>query len=80
MTFETIRALLGWCALINLAIVTLYFLIFIAAHDAIYALHSRWFALSRERFDTILYASLAYYKLTTLAFFVVPYGVMRLFM
>ncbi|WP_407066931.1 DUF6868 family protein [Hohaiivirga grylli] len=63
--------------MINLAIVTLYFLIFVSMHDALFRLHSRWFRLSRGAFDLVLYSCLAFYKIATLLLFVVPYLVMK---
>lgn len=79
MTSEAIRAVVGWSAIINPVIVTIWFLVFCAFHDGLYRLHRRWFSISPETFDTIHYAGMALYKISIWLFFVTPYLAMRLF-
>lgn len=64
---------LGWATAINLSIVTIWFLVFTFYHDSLFRLHSKWFKLSEEKFDTIHYAGMAFYKLMTYLFNFVPY-------
>lgn len=78
MTLELFRSMLGWCSLINLAILLWWFFFFTVAHDWTYRLHGRWFKLSVEQFDSIHYAGIAYFKLTVLVFNVVPYLALRI--
>ncbi|MFI3190323.1 hypothetical protein BCS42_06235 [Crenothrix sp. D3] len=73
MTIEILSAILGWSTLINMGIVTLWFLLIVYAHDWVYQLHSRWFTLSVERFDTIHYAGMAFYKMSIYLFNLVPF-------
>lgn len=73
MTIETWSSLLGWATIINLSIITMWFCVFMFYHDAIFQLHSKWFKLSEEKFDTIHYAGMAFYKLATYLFNLVPY-------
>jgi hypothetical protein len=73
MTIEILRAFLGWSALINLGLLYGWFLFFISAHDWMYRLHSKWFNLSGERFDSIHYAGMAFFKISILLFNLVPY-------
>jgi hypothetical protein len=73
MTIEILSAILGWSTLINMGIVTLWFLLIVLAHDWVYQLHSRWFTLSVERFDTIHYAGMAFYKMSIYLFNLVPF-------
>lgn len=73
MTIETLSSFLGWATIINLSIITVWFLAFTFYHDAIFRLHSKWFKLSEERFDTIHYAGMAFYKLGTYLLNLVPY-------
>ncbi len=63
MTLESLRAVLGWCTLINLGLLTMWFLFFVAGRDWIYRLHSRWFKISEEHFDRVHYAGMAFYKI-----------------
>lgn len=78
MTLETVRAFLGWSAILNMLFVTVWFLLFTRAHDWMFSLHRRWFELSRESFDTIHYAGMACYKVSVWLFFIIPYCALRL--
>jgi len=80
MTFEIFRAILGWSAILNLILLSLWFFIFLFMHDALYRMHGRWFHFSRETFDAIHYTGMAFYKIATWMFFIFPYLVMRLFL
>lgn len=80
MNVETLRALLGWGAVLNIALLSLWFFLFVFARDWIFGLHRRWFDLSPQAFDAIHYAGMAWYKLCTWMFFLIPYLVLRLFL
>ena len=73
MTIDTLREFLGWCTVINLIILLWWFAFIALAHDWVYRLHSRWFRLTVEQFDTIHYAGMAVYKLLWLIFKIAPY-------
>ena len=79
MSIETLRTFLGWSALLNLIWLTFLFFVFMLGKEWIYRLHSHWFSLSREAMDSIIYAAMAWYKLATFLFFVMPYLVLRFF-
>ena len=78
MTVEFVRAFLGWGAILNMAMVTVWFALFVCAHDLMFTLHRRWFTISREAFDTLHYALIAAYKVGIWLFFIVPYFAVRL--
>jgi len=73
MTVESVRSALLRCALINFAILSVWFLVFILAHDWIYLLHGRWFHLSVEHFDMLHYAGMSIFKIGIILFNLVPY-------
>jgi hypothetical protein len=73
MTLEMTRKALLWCAVINYAILLLWFLLFVLAHDRMYLLHGRWFRLSVEQFDMLHYAGMSIFKIGILLFNLVPY-------
>lgn len=77
MTVEILRTFLGWGAILNLLFLSLTFFFFLCAHKLIYRIHSRWFNISQESFHTVLYAAMAWYKLATFLFFVIPYCALR---
>ena len=78
MTIEDMARFLGWCGVINIGVLLYWFLFMAFAHDWVYRLHSRWFKISIESFDATQYAAMAYYKLATFLFTIIPYLVLRL--
>ena len=78
MTLEIIRDALGWCTVINFGLLLWWFLFFTFAHDWTYRMHSRWFNLSTDRFDTIHYAGIAIFKIGIFLFNLVPYLSLRI--
>jgi len=78
MTAAAAQAFLLCCLAINYAILLLWFLVFWFGHDWLFRLHSRWFHLPVERFDSIHYASMAGYKLGILLLNLTPYIALRL--
>ena len=73
MTTYAIRNLLLWCVGLNYLVLIIWFGLFIVAHDWMYRLHSRWFEISVESFDSIHYAGMAVYKIGILLFVLVPF-------
>ena len=78
MTLEQLREILGWYCLLNMGILLLWWVFFCMAHDFVYRLHSRWFQLSRERFDAIHYSWMAGFKALIFVFLLVPYLVLHI--
>ena len=78
MTFETIRDMLAWCTVINMAWLMLWFLGFVLAHDWIYRVHRKWFNLSVEKFDGLHYGTMALFKIGIVLFNLGPYLAMRI--
>ena len=77
ITIENLRILLGWCALINMVIMLVWFLALIVARDFVFKMHTRWFKISDERFDEIHYVMMGYYKMAWFLFNLLPYLVLR---
>jgi len=78
MTVETIRDVLGWCAVINLGLLLWWCLFFMLAHDWMYRIHGKWFKLPVERFDAIHYSGMAFFKICILLFNIAPYLAIRI--
>lgn len=78
ITIELLRSMLGWTGLFGLLLVTVWFSVFLALHDRLYAWHRRWFRLSVETFDAIHYAGMAWTKVATWIFFILPYLALRI--
>ena len=78
MTIEVMRAVLGWCSIINMGILLWWFLFFTLAHDWVYRVHGKWFKLSVEQFDAIHYAGITFFKLVIFVFNISPYFALRI--
>jgi hypothetical protein len=78
MTLDLIRDTLGWCAVLNIALLLAWWLLFISAHDFIYRMHSEWFQISVTRFDGIHYSGMALMKTFILVVNIVPYLALRI--
>ncbi len=78
MSIELLIKLLGWTTVLNLALLIWWGLFIIFAHDWVYRLHTKWFSLSKEQFDTVHYAGIAYYKLSIILFNIAPYLALRI--
>jgi hypothetical protein len=72
MTVSTLQSMLLWCVIINYALLIIWFVAFLLARDFIYRLHSRWFRLSVEQFDALMYGSMTVYKIGVLLLNLVP--------
>ena len=78
MTMEMFRAVLGWCAIINMGLLLWWFLFMMFGGDFVYRLHGKWFPMPRERFNAIHYAGIMCFKLAVFVFNIVPYLALRI--
>ena len=53
MTVETLSHFFAWCAVINYAMLILWFLLHIVAHGLFTNLSQRFFGVSAEKYDSI---------------------------
>ena len=78
MDISIIREMLGWCALINYSILITWFLVFIFAGDWMYGIHNKWFNVSRERFNSIHFITMAWFEISIWLFSLTPYIALHL--
>ena len=62
-----------WCTIINYGLLILMFLILISAGDWIHRIHSKWFPMSKETFNVVIYSFLGVYKMGVIIFNLVPF-------
>lgn len=72
MTLGQLQSILLWGALFSYVGLLLGFACFVRAHKWMHHLHRRWFALSDETMDAIVYGLLGAWKLTILTFLLGP--------
>jgi hypothetical protein len=73
MDINTFRSFFMWCTIINGSLLLLSFVILASAGDWVYRKHTRWFALPRETFNTVIYCFMGFFKIIYLLFNLVPY-------
>ena len=73
MDTQTLTAFFMWCTIMNGGLLVLWTIICIAAPDLVYRTQSKWFPISRETFDVVIYSFLGLFKIVFLAFNLVPY-------
>lgn len=78
MTVQMFQAFFMWCSIINVGMLLIMFFICIAAKDWAYKMHSRWFNLSKENFDLVLYCFLGFYKVLVFVFCIIPWIVLSI--
>jgi hypothetical protein len=78
MTLEIVRNALLWCTILNFASLLIGMLLFALPHAWLYRMWGRWFRISQEHFDAIVFASLVIYKIGILLFNLVPYIALRI--
>ncbi len=73
MTIVALTDFLMWCTILNLGIMFLWLIFFILAPDVTYRLQTRFFPMSRDTYNTLIYAFLGVYKIVFLVFVLIPY-------
>lgn len=76
MSIEFLRNFLLGCLVANYCILLLWALVFLFARGWMFRIHTKWFNLSNEVFDSIHYAGLAAYKIVILVFNLVPFVIL----
>ncbi len=73
MDTQTLTAFFMWCTIMNGGLLVFWTIACIAAPDLVYRTQSKWFPISRETFDVVIYSFLGLFKIVFLAFNLVPY-------
>ena len=78
MTAETFRHFFAWCAVINYAMMMLWFVLQLAAHRWLTGLGQRFFGVSAEKYDSISLKAMFFFKLAIWLFNIAPYLALRI--
>lgn len=73
MDIPTLTSFFMWCSLINGALLIIWTLALMLAPDLVYRTQSRWFPISRESFNLVIYSFIGLFKIFFLMFNLVPY-------
>ena len=78
MDINTLTTFLGWCSVINIALLTLSTLALMGLRKAIATIHARMFGVESSALPIVYMQYLAHYKILILVFNLVPYIALKL--
>ncbi|MCK5115517.1 MAG: hypothetical protein KAR44_02890 [Candidatus Aegiribacteria sp.] len=76
MDIATLRTFFMWCTILNGGMLVISSLGLTFAGNLIYRVHNRWFKMSREAFNIVVYSFIGFYKIILMVFCLVPYVVL----
>ncbi|MEM9303400.1 MAG: DUF6868 family protein [Pseudomonadota bacterium] len=77
-TFETIRAVLGWCTVLNFGLLLVAGVVLMLGREPIKRIHKRLYGQSETDLDAAYFSFLANYKMLIIVFNLTPYLAMRI--
>ena len=75
---EIIARLLIRCFLMGIALIILWFLLFLFGGELIFRIHSSMFAITKPQFDMMMYAGMMFTKVFVFVVFLFPYLAIRM--
>ena len=72
MSMGMVRSALLWCAVINYAVLMIWFLMYLAARGPLCRIWGKWFHLTAEQFDALNFGGMTVYKLGIMLFNLAP--------
>jgi hypothetical protein len=76
MDIQTLTTFFMWCTIINGTLLVLWATMGILAPDLVYRMQSKWFPITRETYNVVIYSFLGLFKIVFLVFNLVPYVVL----
>jgi hypothetical protein len=73
MDIQTIQTFFMWCTIINAVLLILTGLVLTFADDWVYRVQSKWYPISRDTFNVVIYSFIGLFKLFFITFNLVPY-------
>lgn len=80
ISIDTLREFLGWCTVINIAILLVATIFIAFARNSISKIHAKLFKLSESDLSCSYFQFLGQYKLAIYVFNLVPYIALRIMM
>ncbi len=72
MAVSHLQDFLLWCTVLNSVFLLVWWLMLLVAGSFIYRVHTRWFDISRDRFDAIHYQGVMFFKFLIILFNLTP--------
>lgn len=78
MNVDALRHFFAYCAVINYALLLLWFFLHILAHGLLIGISQRFFNVGSEKYDSISLRAMFYFKLGIWLFYISPYIALRI--
>src|SRR4051794_4993373 len=79
MNIDMLRHFFVWCAIVNYAMLMLWFVLHLSLHGVFIKLGVRFFNMPAEKYDAVTLKGMLFLKLVIWAFNITPYLVLRFF-
>ena len=66
------------CFVLAVCLLLFWFVFLLLAGDWAYSIHSRWFDISKRDFDLTFYCGMAFFKIASFLFFLLPFVSIKL--
>jgi hypothetical protein len=66
------------CFALAVCLMLFSFVFYLVAADCAYSIHSRWFEITRPNFELMYYCWMAFMKIVSFLFFLIPYIAIKL--
>ena len=73
MDLETLTSFFMWCTIINVGMQIFFFVVMLTFKDTAYRMQKKFFPLTNEQLDLVMYCFLGIYKLLVTVFCIVPW-------
>ncbi|NIO43310.1 MAG: hypothetical protein GTO41_26040 [Burkholderiales bacterium] len=73
MSIEVLTDFFMWCTIITAGVYLVSVLFMLLAADFAYNVQTRWFPMTRETYNTIIYSLTGFFKIVFIVFVIVPY-------
>jgi hypothetical protein len=73
MTMDQIREMLGWCTVINVVLMLVSWVIMLKLRAWAYSIHSKWFPITEQQFNVVVYSFFGLYKVLVIVFNIIPW-------
>lgn len=73
MSIETLTVFFMWCTIMNFAVLAIWTIVFAYARDFVFRIQSKFFPITEESFNVVVYSSLTIYRVIFVVFALVPY-------
>lgn len=78
MDIETLTGFFLWCSILDASLLVFWSGLVLLAPGLVYRTQRRFFSMTRETFDVVMYCFLGAFKIVFIAFNLVPYIALRI--